>query len=175
MQCQDTVVEQFKKDERFFIDKRNMERLTVHKIMKYDVLSIEIGKILRDLSYRGGGIVNLCDTYVYAYLDDEKNGGQKYQEYCNICNVSFRSKGEFDRLISNLSVNGYDISKGAICIDQNNLILEGQHRACIILKKYGAHYKIPVVKISYREKISFGYAMKLFVARIKNKIYMMRH
>lgn len=175
MQSQNNVVEQFKKDCRFFIDQRNIERLTVHEIRKYNVLSIEVGKIMRDLAYRGGGIVNLRDTFVYAYLSDNEDGARKYQEYCKICNVSFRSKEEFDRLISNMSVNDYDISKGAICIDQNNLILEGQHRACILLKKYGPHHKITVVKISYREKMSLRHIMKLFVAKMKNKFYLMRN
>ncbi|WP_405332245.1 hypothetical protein [Fibrobacter sp.] len=130
---------------------------------------------MRDLAYRGKGIVNLCDTYVFAYLNDKESGLQKYQEYCKICNVSFRNETEFNKLIYSLSVNDYDISKGAICIDQNNLILEGQHRACILLKKYGPHHKISVVKILYKKRFSPQHALKLFVANIKNKIYMLRN
>lgn len=172
---QKDVTETFKCDKRFYIDSRNMDRLTTKKIKKYKIEKIMIGKILRDLSYRKKGIVNLNDTFVYAYLNGDEKGLRKYQEYCQICNVNFRSKNEYDKLIKELSLNNYDILKGAICVDYNNLILEGQHRACIILKKYGPRYKIPVVKILYNEKMSLKGMIKLAIAKIKNMLFLLRN
>ena len=164
--------EQLEMDERFYIDKQNLERLTSRRIKKYEVVEIEIGRILRDLGYRNEGIVNLKNTYVYAYLTDEKGGKEKYQEYCKICNVAFRNSEEYDKLINSLLKNDYDIRKGAICVDSNNLIIEGQHRACILLKKRGPLYKIPVVKIYYAGMMKFPFMLKLLHAKMRNKMYM---
>ena len=169
----------FKEDKRFFIDARNIARLTDKKIKKYEIKNIKLGYILRDLSYRKKGIVNLCDTLVYSYLSNKTNGLQKYQEYCRICNMyagfSLRSKESFDKLIENLSLNEYSINQGAICIDNNNLILEGQHRACILLNKHGPNYVIPVVKITYTEKKRIFFAMKVLFAKFRNLIYMYKN
>ena len=55
----------------------------------------------------------------------------------------------FNKLIKSINEKGY-ISKYPLVIKaDDNSIMDGQHRACILLNKYGKDYEIEVLKISF--------------------------
>ena len=148
-------VNDLKDDCRFYIDDRNINRLLRDKVYKYRVIEIPVGGILRKQEVTGR-IISLYDTKVYQYLKDTPEGRKAYQEYVDLCNVSFRSFDNYDKLRTEIKNCGYDIMKGAIVIDQDCLILDGQHRSCLLLKKYGPQFKVKVVQLFYnKSKYSF--------------------
>lgn len=147
-------------DTRFYIDERNVQRLLANGGgQKYTTIFVGVGSIMRSLD---GKITSLYCTDVYAYLQGTEEGKKKYEDYCKLCNVSFRTEQNYADLITEIDKTEYDIKKGAIVIDENNFILDGQHRACILLKKYGPFYKVEVVKMYFRTYYSWKFKCKLF-------------
>ena len=55
----------------------------------------------------------------------------------------------FERLIENLDQHGYDIDK-PIVIDQDGVILDGQHRACWYMNRYGTDSMIQVFQLQIK-------------------------
>lgn len=139
--------EELVNDNRFYIDERNINRLIMdHPIKSYCLKSIKVGMILRKHSYCNS-VVPLCKTNVYKYLNGGEEGKKAYEEFKRICNYSpLRSEEIFNNLIEQIESSDYDIQKGAIVVDQYNLVLDGMHRSSILLHKYGANHKIQVVQ-----------------------------
>ncbi len=52
-----------------------------------------------------------------------------------------------DNLLKSLKNNGYNPTTGCICVDNNNVILDGQHRACCLLYLFGKDYEITVCRV----------------------------
>lgn len=67
------------------------------------------------------------------------------------------------------------ILNGGVFLNQFNIVQEGQHRCCILLKYYGADYIIKVVKLYYVHipRISFYY--RWLKAYLKNEIKRRRY
>lgn len=152
--------DQLNKDERFYIDEYNLRRITKNRrIFSYKIEEIEIGKIYRQLDDGSNQIVPLQETVVYKYLNGEPGSRDDYLKYCETHKTPYRSETYFKDLAKSLKLEPYDIKKGAVCINQYNIIAEGQHRCCILLYLYGPNYKIKVVKIYYltRPRLSFLY------------------
>lgn len=98
----------------------------------------------------------------YKYLT---TGNKKiYDDYVrkNLKNVLYESKklgfnesvwnsSRMDDTLASIRKNGYDPSKMCICVDENNIVLDGQHRACCILYIYGKDYEIDVCRV-YKKK-----------------------
>lgn len=140
------TIEDIKKDPRFFIDDFNTNRLFGDGALlgrEYEVVFVKIGSILRSLD---GKTTSLYDTDVYSFLLGTEKGKQKYKSYCDRCHASFRNEENYKKLIDEMLMHDYDITKGAIVIDENNFILDGQHRACITLFRYGPYHKVQVLK-----------------------------
>lgn len=138
-----------KYDDRFFIDDRNIERLCENTVYKYEVIEIPLGKILREHEVTGA-FMGLNETNVYRYLSGTPKGVAAYKEFVDYCNVPFRSFECYDRLIDEVEkTGGYNIKKGAIVVDQDFFIMDGMHRSCFLLKKFGPKYKVGVVKLYY--------------------------
>ena len=57
-----------------------------------------------------------------------------------------KSTEKFDALIKSMDENGYDPSKCVIVLNRDNVLLDGQHRACVLLYKYGGDYEITAVR-----------------------------
>ena len=113
----------------------------------------------------------MYDTKVYKYLTGTSDGIAAYQEYIDICDVPFRSFDCYNQLIKEVNENGgYDIKKGAIVVDQNYFIIDGQHRSCLLLYKYGAKYKVKVVQIFYT-KYRFSVIRKMRILKAKLLYY----
>lgn len=54
-----------------------------------------------------------------------------------------------DKVLDSVKKYGYDPSKMCICVDENNIILDGQHRACCLLYLYGKDYIIEVCRVKF--------------------------
>ena len=79
--------------------------------------------------------------YLYLISGDKK----AYTEYLNIYSHTCE---RFEQLIKSLDENGYDDSN-PICVKKNNEIIDGQHRAVYLLKKYGEDHEVTVFKIYF--------------------------
>lgn len=148
----------FSNDKRFFIEKNVLKRIFYKPIYKYKIIKIKIGKIYRGIDNQ---IINLSETEVYKYLNNQINE----QEYINYLKKYSRSDENhsieyFKRLVENFKE--YDLKSGAIIVDNLNVIVDGQHRACILLTNFGTEYEIEVVKIYY-----FGLHIKTYYKFIK--------
>lgn len=145
------IEDSLKNDKRFYIDDFTFEtHLKISKMLSYDIVELELGKILRQQDNK---IFPMKYSDVYKYLEGASNNIEEYNKYCeNILIGEDRKKHStkiYDQLIKNISKNDYDIRKGIIVVNQLNIIMDGQHRACILLKKYGENHKIKVLKVRY--------------------------
>ncbi len=156
-------------DKRFYIDERNIERLMHRPILRYEVKRKKIGTLLRTRA-NTNKIVTLYQTRVYAYLKGTPKGVKEYDEYIDICNVSFRNRAAYDSLIVDMEKTPYDITKGAIVINQDDLIYDGQHRSCYLLHKFGPNYNVDVLQLFYESDKGMGHIIlkyKIIVAKFK--------
>lgn len=169
----ESIQDKLRKDNRFFIDERNIERLCQKEVYKYRVIEIPIGKILREQEI-SGKIIGLSETRVFKYLTGTSDGIEAYKEYVDLCNVPFRSFDCYNQLIKEVeSVGGYDVNKGAIVVDQDYLVVDGQHRSCLFLYKFGSEYKVTVVQLFYKQ-YRFSIIRKLRVFKARMKMYIRR-
>ena len=139
------------RDSRFSISENMMHFMfDFPPVDRYDVDQIRLGDIRR---YFEGRTTSLYETPVYSLIahDDEK----AYRKYVSdnrdgvedIEAVTDRDIERFRRTIASMMNDDYDIRKCAIVIDSNNVILDGMHRTCALLYRFGPTYKIPVVRV----------------------------
>ncbi len=153
--------EQLENDKRFFINPDTLSSLMKHhKIFCYDMANIKIGRIRR---YKDKKLSTLYDTDNYRYVANpgaEENRAA-YRAYCskkeNLKDNPDRSEALFNELIGKFGREDYDPEKGVIIIDQYNCIVDGFHRSCILLHRFGPEHEITVLKIKYET----GYRIKL--------------
>ena len=164
-------IDDIKKEKGFFVDDRNLNRLFRSPIESYSVISFFVGDILRVTDDKYQRVVSLYDTPVYNFLNDTQEGVNQYRQYCDHYRVSFRTEQCFNHLIEEMSSSDYDVKKGILVIDQYGVIADGQHRACILLKKYGPYYKVNVLRIVWKQNFieKFRSHLKMFFPRLKNR------
>lgn len=137
-----------KADDRFYINDISLNYIFRRNVVGYKLIEIPVGKIRR---YYDKKVFSLYKTDPYRYLNDpfDSKTSLEYEKYCvNNCEDNpERSIDTFHKLSSDFTTNRYDITKGIIVVDQYNFIMDGQHRACILLKQYGEYYRIQVLKI----------------------------
>lgn len=105
---------------------------------KNEVFAYEIIKIpLTDLKVRLfiDGTWKICPIELSPALDYLSGNKQKYIDYCNYKNShitgDLHSIERFDKLIKSFKC----ISKVSIVVNSSNIILDGQHRACLLYKR----------------------------------------
>lgn len=161
---------ELQKDSRFYVDEKNIDRLLSKPICSYAVKRMQVGMILRSLEDTNK-IVTLDKTRVYAYLKGGEDGMRAYKEYMKSCNyVNFRTPTNYNNLIESLNESAYNIKKGAIVVSQHNLILDGQHRCCILLNKFGPNYIVEVLQLTYIHRYIINsplFLWKLWMAKLK--------
>ncbi len=140
------IQEQFSKDSRFYVNEKDTERIFQAPIYKYKICRVKLSYIKKGIK---GKIISLYETESYKFLNGEINEEQ-YEKYCKNETHEYEnhSKDSFDGLINKFKQ--YDLKDMAIVVDQFGLIRDGQHRASILLKKYGPNYEIDVVKVYYK-------------------------
>ena len=157
-------------DDRFLINTQIPNRLFCEPIRKYDIVEIPLGNLF---SYYGDQCLPIKDSIIFKYLNGNYEGRIQYERYCEKCNAVFRSEEKYDSLIKTLDNEEYDIKKGAIVINQLNIILDGQHRGSVLLKKFGPECKIKVVKVYFDGNL-YGLRLKkakdLISMKIRNLI-----
>ena len=110
------------------------------KIKNYYLQDIALKDINRSWK---GEIFKLDQCAPYDYLNDKCVSA--YQEYCeeNKKLSEFEmSVSRFDALIQSMENNGFDSKYVPVINSKNNVIMDGQHRCCYLLKKFGPDYKV---------------------------------
>lgn len=148
--CRRTNCEKILKDKRFILDDEFVYVYLEPKIVKkYEIIVMPVSKIMRKWN---GKIYHLDECAPYKYLNGEK---EQYNEYCKVnSEKSLYSMTEerFDKLTESISQKGFD-KRYIPVIDGDGFIVDGQHRACVLMKKYGKDYMIDVLKI-YSELVN---------------------
>ncbi|MFQ6778250.1 MAG: glycosyltransferase family 9 protein [Alphaproteobacteria bacterium] len=141
-------------DERFKIDYDWVNNwLRFEKINGYEFVKVCLNdlKYWKQIDENGNGkIVPLAEKENPAIAFNNKNV-EVYNSYNKLKavlqNDNFHSQERYNDLISELNNVDYDVKRGIITIDSNNIIMDGWHRASYLLAKYGSNYEIFVVKL----------------------------
>lgn len=131
-------------DPRFELDDEYVYRAMEFAVIRqYEVAEVRLGDIRRvwfDLrAYR------LDECSPYRYLNGDK---ETYERYCreNSRRSRFQMSCErFDALRASMSE--FDDRHLPLVFGPNNIILDGQHRCCILLKKFGPDHRIRVIRV----------------------------
>jgi hypothetical protein len=120
---------------------------------KFELVRIKLKDIKRDWE---GKIYSLkqCSPYKYLETGDKKIYENYIKKHINKNCISDNTAWDikrFDDLFKSIKKTGYDPKKSVICVDDNNVIIDGQHRSCCLLYLYGGDYEINVVKVSRRK------------------------
>jgi hypothetical protein len=98
-------------------------------------------------------ITSLYNSPAFAYLEGNEKA---YEDYCNFKNPigggDIHTVERFQALIDSVSGNGLRNEWGIVVVNHKNEIEDGQHRACLALKKFGPKHRLKVFKIFYRGK-----------------------
>lgn len=136
----------------FYIDEINLKRITKRPIKKYSICDIPLREIRMKIE---DAFYSLEETPAYLYLIDPIANKQQYMDYCTKYGQENpnRTIENYDKLIRSFSIENYDLKKGAIAVNQDNIIMEGQHRCCILLHQLGRDYKVKVIKLYYQRTL----------------------
>ena len=130
-------------DERFKIDYEFFYKyLEMTPVKNYEIVRIKLKDIKRDWN---GKILSLKECHPYKYLLGET---KQYEEYCaeNRKFGFYMSEQRFSDLLNKINTNHYDTKLMPI-LTKDNFIADGQHRACILLYKYGENYEIDCLRL----------------------------
>lgn len=132
-------------DDRFVLNYDFFYRsLECAKIKNYYVQDVALKDINRNWK---GDILKLNQCAPYLYLNGRKD---VYKKYC-IENKQMHeiemSVNRFDNLIASIDSNGFDFKSMPVLNAKDNVIMDGQHRSCYLLQKYGPDYKVKALFI----------------------------
>lgn len=108
-------------------------------IESYEIRKIKLKDIKREW-YDKTYLLEECSPY--AYLNGDKQRYQKYVEENTHCSPFDMSQKRYDALIASLDKKGFDERKMPVINAINNVIIDGQHRCCWLLKKYGGDFEL---------------------------------
>jgi len=116
----------------------------------FALIRIKVGDIKRRW---GDKVYSLTECSPYKYLEtrDEKIYQKYIQKHINLGLANVNTAWDiqsFLKLEKSIQKNGYDPTKSVIVVNQDNIILDGQHRSCLLLYQYGKDYEIPVIQVS---------------------------
>lgn len=130
----------FKLDYEFFYRVLEMRR-----IRSYSVVALRLGDICR--RWVDGKLYPLSECAPYKYLNGDRAA---YDAYCaqNRELSGFEmSVARFDRLKEDMIE--YDQLSMPVVHGKANLLLDGQHRSCILLDRHGPDHVISVLRLEY--------------------------
>ena len=133
-------------DSRFELDYEFVYKILENRsIINYSIDNIRLKDLRRKWIEKK--VYSLAECSPYKYLQGNKAG---YEDYCKL-NSKFSdfnmSQKRFDELISSVK-KSYNSQKMPV-INKDNVILDGQHRASILLYLFGENYEIPVLRLFY--------------------------
>lgn len=114
-----------------------------YKIINYKLVQLRLSDLYIDdwMDKHMGVPTKIKDSPNYKYLCGDK------AEYITRCqNEPSHSCEKFDKLIQQLDAEGFD-SVHIICVDENNHIVDGAHRASWLAYKYGENFNVTVLKL----------------------------
>lgn len=112
------------------------------------VENMKVGEIKRK-HVMTGKIIPLDECEPYLYLVGGKQNIKKYEKYCEFHSrngLPNMSVHRFNELIDNIKKHGYD-KKKPIVVTNEDIVWDGQHRACILLYLKGGDYVTSVIKL----------------------------
>lgn len=117
---------------------------------RFEYVRIKIKDIKR---FWGGKIYSLkqCSPYKYLETKDKKIYKKYIQKHVDINYCSANTVWDvkkFDDLFKSIKKNGYDPKKSVICVNDDYIVIDGQHRSCCLLYLYGDDYEVNVIKVS---------------------------
>ena len=126
-------------------------------VKKYELSRIRLCDIKRQWHNQ---IMSLNETATYAYIingDEERycsyvrtvNEDSGVKDTHILADIVEKDLARIPNTIASITSEGYDIRRGAVVIDDHDIILDGIHRSCILWKKYGPKHEIPVLRIYY--------------------------
>ncbi|MBO4643681.1 MAG: hypothetical protein J5716_03615 [Alphaproteobacteria bacterium] len=90
-----------------------------------------------------------CSPFKYLQTKDKDVYANYIQKHIDLGILPAdydKSTTKFDTLIESMNENGYDPSKCVIILRRDNVLLDGQHRACVLLYKYGGDYTVTAIR-----------------------------
>ena len=114
------------------------------KVIKYKFDNIRFDEIKCIFEKKTGRMI---DGFPYRYIKEGDVAG--YERYCLVhkqTGLPMMSKERYDCLIESMNQNGYD-ERHIIVVNEQNILKDGQHRACILANKYGEDSYVRVLKI----------------------------
>ena len=131
-------------DPRFDLDYEFFYRtLEARPIFGYEVVEIELGEIRR--LWYDARVYPLSRCAPFRYLGGD---GVGYDDYCRTNEdwTGYRmSRERFDALIGEMET--FDERKMPVVVGRRNIIQDGQHRSSILLRRFGPHHRIKVLRI----------------------------
>lgn len=126
-----------------WLAKNSEKHYYTYQIKKVKLKNIKSILLTKD----GWHTYKLCNTPEFKFLQGDQ---QTYIDYCDYKNP--RADGEvhsvqrYNELILKLEQDGFN-DDNCIILNEKNEIIDGKHRACWLLNKYGKDRKIKVLKI----------------------------
>ncbi len=152
-------------DNRFKIDLDFFQNLTkTSVILDYEIKNIKLKDIKRSWKNK---TIRLNKTHPYLYLQGHV---KQYEKYCienkKLSNFEM-SKARFDNLIKDITENSFNELYMPIINSQTNVILDGQHRCCVLYHLYGENYTIQCISITIVPK-KYKYTLWQQIFSIRN-------
>ena len=118
-----------------------------------------------------------CTPYKYLVTRDRALYEKYSRQNKALYNLSMMSLDRFEELIHSLETTGYD-EKDVVVVKADNSLMDGQHRCCYLLYRFGEDYTIPVLRIHFYTpkpkkplgKRITGYFKKLIPIPVKRTI-----
>ena len=158
-------------DTRFNLDDEFVYfSLELKKIARYELINLPLRDIRRQWLRKP---IRLKDCLPYKYL---VTGDPKiYDEYCKLnkryYNLDIMSQERFDTLIQSMEENTFD-ERNVIVVNQHNVLLDGQHRCCYMLYKYGEECTVPALRIYLADELSLkSRVRRMLEAKLSPKAY----
>lgn len=130
-------------DPRFMLDDEFYYRDVEHlRIKGYELTEVRLGEVRR--RWFDGTVKPLRECAPYRYLCGDKSAYDAYCAYHASHTLSPMTKERFDALVQSIEKDGFDPCKPLV-LRADYTIMDGQHRACCLLKLYGEDYLAPAV------------------------------
>jgi len=127
-------------DKRFDLDADFFYKtLEFRRIKTYALKKIRIGDIKR--RWIDGKLYTLNECAPFLYLTGNK---KVYQDYCRVNSQTSKfdmSIKRFENLITSMK-NGINTRQVPVIYGPQNILMDGQHRLCFLLHKYGVNYEV---------------------------------
>lgn len=119
----------------------DLERVTIDKVRLGDIIILKNNKLP---VYR-----HLEQSRDYKALNGDNRELDAYRTQVNPMGVSNRDR--LMGILESIKENGYPFNNEYIILRNNqNVLLDGQHRASCLLYLYGADYEVPVMRFHFK-------------------------